>query len=103
MKGGMFSRARGSNDIFRSPESWQVDRVDGWKPTPNGAIQNSLKKQKEHTQQQFEILSQRAILGMNELGFNCAMCVCCDALLVTAHTQSLSLTLSTIVSVATFV
>eukprot|EP00037_Helgoeca_nana_P022785 m.234369 g.234369 ORF g.234369 m.234369 type:complete len:1034 (-) comp26125_c0_seq1:104-3205(-) len=51
----------------------KVDRVDGWKPTPNGAIQNSLKKQKEHTQQQFEILSQRAILGMNELGFNCAM------------------------------
>mmetsp|Transcript_26233 Transcript_26233/g.68912 ORF Transcript_26233/g.68912 Transcript_26233/m.68912 type:complete len:1036 (+) Transcript_26233:145-3252(+) len=51
----------------------KVDRIDGWKSTANGAIQNCLKKQKEHTQQQFEILSQRAMLNLNELGFNCAM------------------------------
>ena len=49
----------------------KVDRINDWEPTPNGAIQQSIKKQKEHTQQQFHILSKRAKLALTELGFNC--------------------------------
>ena len=49
----------------------KVDRVHDWKSTPNGPIQASLKKQKEHTKQQFDILAARAKLAITEQGFNC--------------------------------
>lgn len=51
----------------------KVDRVHDWKPTPNMPIQASLKKQKEHTKQQFQILSERAKLALMEQGFNCEL------------------------------
>jgi len=51
----------------------KVDRLNQWKATPDGAIQSCLKKQKPNTLQQFEVLSKRAILQINELGLNCAL------------------------------
>jgi len=48
----------------------KIDRITDWKPTPNAPVQNALKKQKPHTTDQFEILTARAILQMNEQGFN---------------------------------
>ena len=51
----------------------KIDRITDWKATPNAPVQTTLRKQKGHTLDQYEILTQRAMLQMNEQGFNCAL------------------------------
>ncbi|KAG2150323.1 uncharacterized protein EDB93DRAFT_1103543 [Suillus bovinus] len=48
----------------------KIDRLYGWKATPDGAFQESLAKQKQSVQRQFEDLVQKTILAFAEQGLN---------------------------------
>jgi translation initiation factor 5B len=51
----------------------QIDRLYGWKETPDGAFQESLAKQKRSVQREFEDRVQKTILAFAEQGLNAVL------------------------------
>jgi translation initiation factor 5B len=51
----------------------KVDRIVDWQKSPNGAIQASLKKQKQNTLQEFDTRVELVKLALAEKGFNSAL------------------------------
>ncbi|KIK98161.1 hypothetical protein PAXRUDRAFT_134809 [Paxillus rubicundulus Ve08.2h10] len=51
----------------------KIDRMYGWEPTPDGAFQESLAKQKRSVQREFEDRVQKTILAFSEQGLNAVL------------------------------
>ena len=51
----------------------QVDRLHEWMPTAWGAIQDTLKRQKRNTLQEFDTRVEAAKVALAEKGFNSAL------------------------------
>ncbi|KAG2147931.1 hypothetical protein DEU56DRAFT_753202 [Suillus clintonianus] len=61
------------NKVFGSNFFSQIDRLYGWKETPDGAFQESLAKQKRSVQREFEDRVQKTILAFAEQGLNAVL------------------------------